>query len=906
MSAIKYAYEIIDIRVVKERIGKTPSLEALRERAMPIICEAYTQGKEVIRQRFLSSSRGCEAIEEASFLMDSIITILHDAALPHYEPKEHMAVFAVGGYGRSELFPYSDVDLLFLYDKKNKAKGLFAEWLLYCLWDLGLTVGHAVRTIEETLAHAAEDTTIRTNLLDARFICGDKALYGTFEHKFQEYIKNGSAVDFVETKLAERDARHLRCGDSRYVLEPNLKEGKGGLRDLHTLYWLAKYIYGITSLADLVGLRMLTQEEYKSFTMARDFLWRVRMHMHLIADRGEERLTFDMQRAVAEAMGYYDDGNARAVERFMKQYFLVVRTVGNLTRSVCAVLEEDKKRKPRKVLGDRVQEEAKLAPFHLDGERLTVDDKKIFGKDPLLLITLFKVAHDNALDIHPHALQMVTRSLSYIDASLRRNEQANKAFMDILLSRDNPEPTLRRMSEAGVLGRFIPDFGRVIGQMQFDMYHVFTVDEHTIFAIGILHGIIMNKYKEEMPIASEVIHLVKSRRVLFLSLFTHDIAKGRGGDHSVLGEVIMRKLARRFGLDAHETETCAWLVRHHLLMSRTAFKRDIDDPKTIEDFVAKVQSPERLRLLLILTVADIRAVGPTVWNGWKGALLRKLYYAASDMMGASDTQTRGGEQKSLNEELSHLLADWKPDAIEDYLQQGGSSFWASCDALTHARIARLLKQAEDTQAALVLDTHSDPFHAITDIVLCTPDQQGLFSKISGAMALANANIVSAKIFTLKNGMAVEMFHIQDMDGKAFDKPDKLARLSVLLNKAVAGELDMIKEIAATHLPYPSRMEVFKVPPRVFIENKASANHSVIEVGGRDRIGFLYTVTKVLADLGLTISTAHISTYGERAADVFYVKDVFGMKIHHESKIQQICANMIEALSTAPEKAKRAG
>jgi [protein-PII] uridylyltransferase len=578
--------------------------------------------------------------------------------------------------------------------------------------------------------------------------------------------------------------------------------------------------------------------------------------------------------------------------------------VGNLTRSVCAVLEESKKRKPRVALQARLQAEGgELGAFHLEGSRLAVSGEKAFEEQPVLLITLFETAHARALDIHPQTLQWVTRSLWLVDGRLRHNAEANAAFMNILLSPRNPEPMLRRMSESGVLGRFIPDFGRVTGQMQFDMYHVFTVDEHTIKAIGILHGIGIGNYRDEMPITTEIIHLVTSRRVLFLSLFTHDIAKGRGGDHSLLGEVVVRKLARRFGFDAHETETCAWLVRYHLLMSRTAFKRDLADPKTIEDFVAQVQSPERLRLLLLLTVADIRAVGPAVWNGWKGALLRDLYYRAEEKMGASDGAGRIADQAALQGELKKLLPDFKPSAITEYLEQGGSSFWSSCDAPTHARIARVLKKIAASDDKLVMDTRSDTFRAMTDILLCAPDSQGLFSRISGAIALAGANILSAKIFTLKSGMAVELFQIQDTDGQAFDKPDRLARLSVFIHKAAMNELDLEKEIARTHLTYPSRMDVFKVPPRVFIENKASAHHTVIEVGGRDRAGFLYTVTHALAELGLTISTAHITTYGERAVDVFYVKDMFGMKIHHESKIRQVHDALLEALSGGQEKVK---
>ena len=762
-----------------------------------------------------------------------------------------------------------------------------------------------MRTPEETLALAASDITVRTNLLDARLVCGNAQLYTPFIRHFTEANKAASAIEFVEAKLLERDARHLKLGDSRYVLEPNIKEGKGGLRDLHTLWWLARYIYGITSPEELVGLHVLTEEEFKSFRKARDFLWTVRLHLHFIAGRAEERLTFDMQRAVAEALSYRDDGNARAVERFMKDYFLVARTVGNLTRSVCAVLEDGKKQKPRVALQTRMQAEMKLGEFRLEGSRLAVAEDHAFEHHPVQLIQLFAVAHREALDIHPKTLQLVTRSLWLIDAGLRRNLEANAAFMEILLSDRNPEPTLRKMSEAGVMGRFIPDFGRVTGQMQFDMYHVYTVDEHTIHAIGILHGIGEGKFRGEMPITSEIIRLVQSRRVLFLALLAHDIAKGKGGDHSLLGEVVVRKLARRFGFQDQESETCAWLVRHHLLMSRTAFKRDLADPKTIQDFVALVQSPERLRLLLLLTVADIRAVGPAVWNGWKGALLRDLYNRAEEKMGASGGTSRRSEQAALGETLQHMLPDFAPAAIDAYLKQSDSSFWLSCDPAVHARIARMLNDSALAKQGLMMDTQSDAFRAVTDMLFCASDSQGLFSRISGAIALAGANILSAKIFTLKDGMAVELFQIQDTDGQAFDKPDKLARLSVFIRKAAMNELDMNREIARTHLPYPSRMDVFKVPPRVFIENRASAHYTVIEVGGRDRVGFLYTVTRTFAELGLTIATAHITTYGERAVDVFYVKDMFGMKIQHEAKIRQIHAALLAALSGGHEKAKQA-
>ena len=870
-------------KLIKE-IGKAESLEQLRVLAMPVIKNAYLQGKEKVKSRFEYKSSAGDFIAKNSYIIDKIIELLCQLAKP-----SGVAIIAVGGYGRSELFPFSDIDLLFLHKKESSETREFAQWLLYCLWDLGLNIGQAVRTIDDTVIKAKQDTTIRTNLLDSRFIAGDKKIFTQFVHEFTDYIATSSEIDFVEAKLSEREESHIRCGDSRYVLEPNIKDGKGGLRDLHNMQWLMKY-------TGLEG-KILNDEEEKSFYIVRDFLWKVRVHLHLIANRPEERLTFDLQRAVAEAIGFRDDSNSRAVEKFMRDYFLTVRLVGGLTRSVCAGLEEHKKRKPRVNFSQLSKIGKELEEFQLDGERLAISSEEHFKESPFLLIKIFQVAHEQKLDIHPKTLQIITRNLWLIDANLRRNSNANNAFMSILLSKENPESSLRIMSESGVIGKFIPDFNKVIGQMQFDMYHVFTVDEHTIFAISILHGIGLGKYKAEMPVVTEIFHLVKSLRVLYLSIFCHDIGKGRGGDHSLIGEVIVRKLARRFGLDAYEEDLCAWLVRNHLMMSRTAFKRDLGDPKTIEDFVEKVQSPERLRLLLILTVADIRAVGPTVWNGWKGALLRELYYLSEDKMGASDKQVKKFGKDSLSMELKNLLIGWKEEEIEEYLELGDASFWSSLDAQNHVRIAHLLKELESSIMPLAIDTISDNFRSITDIILCTPDQAGLFAKMSGAIALSGASILGAKIFTLKNGIAVEMFHIQDAEHLAFDKPDKLARLSVYMNKAIVGELDVGREMAKNLSNYPSRMEVFKVPPKVYVENKSSANYTVVEVEGRDRIGFLHIITQKLAELNIGISTAHITTYGERAVDVFYVKDVFGMKIIHESKLRQIQEELVGVLSS---------
>ncbi len=712
----------------------------------------------------------------------------------------------------------------------------------------------------------------------------------------------GSAAQFVEAKLSERDERHRRVGDSRYQLEPNVKEGKGGLRDLHTLFWIAKYIYRIDDVAKLVELGVLSAEESHRFARAQGFLWTVRCHLHYLAGRAEERLTFDLQSEIGRRMGYTDHAGSRGVERFMKHYFLVAKDVGDLTRVFCAILESDQKRKRglswvRWGIGRRG-----LDGFVLDGERLTIPGEDFFKNNPVALLRLFRVAQQHDLDIHPRALRRVSRSLRLVNTRLRDDPEANRLFLEILTSPKDPETALRRMNEAGVLGRFIPDFGRVVAQMQYDMYHHYTVDEHTLFAIGILHSIETELLKEELPLATALAATIVSRRALYLAVLLHDIAKGRGGDHSVLGERVALKLGPRLGLSAEETETVAWLVRWHLLMSSTAFKRDIGDPQTIDDFVGHVQSPERLKLLLILTVADIRAVGPQVWNGWKAALLRDLFTRALEVMsGGLTVEARDSRVAAAQAAVRQLLPDFGDEEFAAFVKAGYPFYWLSFDADTHARHARLMREAETSGAPLTVEKRVDQQRAVTEITLYTADHPGLFSRIAGALAVAGANIVDARIMTMSNGMALDTFWVQDLADRPFDRPDKLAKLAVIFENVLTGDLKPHRELS--RLPaFPSRTQVFTVAPRVLIDNKASASHTVIEVNGRDRPGLLFELTRELIRLSLQVSSAKISTYGEKVVDVFYVKNLFGHKVEHPVKLSEIRASLEAVLSRGNEPA----
>lgn len=869
--------------------------DARKEQLMPVLRTWLAATRETIHRQFMATSKPAPMLQSHAQMLDALLGILLEQASNGHPPR--LALVAVGGYGRCENFPYSDIDLLFLVEQdENLVTTRITEFILYILWDLGLKVGQSHRTINEAITLSRGDFSIRTALLDARFIEGDKTLYDALCERFKDEIQGGEAMEFVEAKLTERDARHQRFGDSRYMLEPNVKEGKGGLRDLHTLWWMARYVYPIKSIRDLVGMNLLTEEEYKRFDQSKQFLWRVRIYLHYLAGRAEERLTFDRQHALAVNMGFAHPSANRAIERFMRRYFVAVRTVGSMTRIFCSLLEDEKTRKPRKSLAWLWHKPWKLGNFKLEGERLNVRSDQAFEHNPVLMIEMFKLAQDYGLDIHPRALQLMHRSLPAIGTALQHDEKANALFMEILLGGQS-ETTFRRMSEAGVLGKFIPDFGRVIGQTQFNMYHVYTVDEHTLVALGILDTIEKGTVNAELPLATDIVHRIKMRRVLHLALFCHDIAKGKGGDHSELGEKIAEKLAARFGFSQDEIETTAWLVRYHLLFSNTAFKRDIDDPKTIKDFVALVMTPERLKLLLILTAADIRAVGPAVWNAWKGALLRDLYKRAEQAMGTGEVQMKQHQTGQFREDLKKRLTGWSDEDIDHYLEQGSPSFLANFDLSRHAVIARMLKEAKSISMPLLLDTHHTYEHSITEIIVCTYDHPGLFSKIAGAMALAGANIISAKIFTLKNGLVVDVFQVQDVLGQVFDRPDRLAKMSVYMEQALSDELDLSQAFRDRKISYtnPSRNAVV-LPGQVFVENDASNIYSVIELTGQDRPGFLYQITRAIAELGLTIAGAHISTYGTQVADVFYVKDNYGMKITHASRLKQIQQNLLTHIS----------
>lgn len=850
-------------------------------------------------ERFLLDSDSHALLETLSNAMDT-----HVAALSRGTLAPGLAVAATGGYGRREMFPYSDVDILFLYNpafaSPTQAEALaeaLAEAVLYGLWDTGQKIGHAVQSLDEALALALRDIPARTSFLDARLIAGDEAVFSAFTARLREEAVEPRQLEFVEGKLFERDARHKRMLDSRYLLEPNIKEGKGGLRDLHTLYWIARHVYGVSDVHEMVERGLLTEGEYATYREAKDTLSLLRAHLHLAAGKAEERLTFPMQQALAAKLGYRAREGSKAVERLMKRYFLTASAVGNLTRTVCALLEEENRRKPTLPMARMLHYSLRINGFTLEGQRLSVWDEEEFARAPMRMLALFHTAQEHQLDIHPRALRLVAEHLHLIDARLRADKEANELFLRILLSRQGPEATLRRMSEVGLLGRFIPDFGRVRGLMQFNLYHTYTVDEHTLVALGILREIERGRLRKELPLASEMAPRIHLRRALYLALFCHDIAKGRPEDHSEAGEKVALSLTKRFRFSAEEARTSAWLVRRHLLFSHTAFKRDLADPKTIEDFCAEVQSVERLRLLLVMTAADIRAVGPGVWNAWKGSLMRELYARAESFLRSGRSELPGRYAHSLKISLHALTPGLPRQEVEAYLDAAEPAFLAALDPEAHAHLASGLKELREGRMPLLLDSSHDEMRGATRLIVCAPDQPALFSRLAGALALSGVTIASAQIFTLKDGIAADIFHVHDVQGGHLNQKGRMARIAAKLEQAVEGTLALSEELSRPPC-YPTRKDAINVGTEVFFDNNASNLHTLVEVTAADRPGLLYRITHALSACKLCIVSAHIGTYGEQAVDVFYVKDGFGHKITHEARLESIRKSLIEATDHA--------
>lgn len=933
------AGQLPDADALRERlveIGKDPDLNdfARQKAVLALLKQALGDGRAFAEANLEAGVSGVATARTLCEVQDTIIRVLYDytTSFPYRASTdvkgEKLGLVAVGGYGRGLLAPGSDIDLLFLLPWKQTPWGeSVVEYMLYILWDLGLKVGHATRTVDECVKQALADMTIRTTLIDARHLWGDEALFDELMTRFETDVVEATDVSqFIDAKLAERNVRHSRAGASRFLVEPNIKDGKGAMRDLHTLYWIGKYVYRVNEPRDLIGKGLFNEEEFELFEEREHFFWDVRCHLHFLAGRAEDRLSFDRQPEMARRMGYKDGAGQSAVERFMTAYFRAAMDVGNLTRIFCAALEWQEKRQAPQP-GSGVLASGPVSSFTsglfgfrrrkpgaepttgnpdfiISHGRMAMASPDTFSKDPINILRMFLLALDTQVLVHPSTLTVLTRSLHLITDDLRSSPEASKIFFAILMHKRDPERVLRRMHETGVLGIYIPAFGKVEAMMQFNMYHHYTVDEHTIRAVSLLSQIDRGELSEDHPLANDIIHKVLSREVLYIAVFLHDIAKGRDGDHSEIGAEVAREVCPQLGFDASETELVAWLVLNHLVFSDYAQTRDVTDPQTIQTFCDLIQTPERLRLLLILTVADIRAVGPGVWNGWKGELLRQLYSEAERILTGGHSEKSDARAAWRREELAKALSDLPEAERTRFFGRLEDHYWLGLDQETQVRHAYLLAHADAARKdgpgrdgeggeRVVLQAEPDSFRDVSRISIYTKDVPGLFASLSGAITACGGSIADARVYTTTDGMALDVFWVQDTNEEGPFGSDRLERLKKLICDTLDGKASLRSMMPKSLLH--RRTSAFSIEPEVYIDNGASQANTVIEASGLDRPGLLYDICDALMRLDLSVASAHIATFGERAVGVYYVQDRHGLKVTHEITLREMRAALKSAL-----------
>ena len=899
----------------------------LRRQAVVLLRAELDQAREALLSNPNPQLSGLGLARALSGLADQIIGALWDFTLIHvYRASnptqgERLSLVAVGGYGRGELAPFSDLDLLFLrlYKESSHSESVI-EFMLYCLWDMGIKVGYASRTVDETIKYCKSDHTILTSVLEFRPLAGDDALAQALRERLKSDILRHQATDFIASKLNERDVRHAKGGDVRFVVEPNVKEGKGGLRDLQSLFWIARFLSKSGPDADKSGHdqgpindtnltiamldRLLTEKERQSFALAFDFLWAVRHLLHRISGRAEERLSFDLQPEIARRLGFIDRHGEPAVERFMRRYFTVAKEVGALTRIFCTKLEA-MRTKPLTRLSQMIQSglmslaHSDFPQFCINEGRLSLTHPDVFTGRPDLMFALFKMADKLDLDLHPDAFTGVSRNLSLVTTSVRRDPRAARLFLDILVYGKSPYRTLSLMTETGLLGRYIPEFGHIVAQTQFNMYHAYTVDEHTLRAIATIHDIDTGQHREDHPLASSLMPQLAEKETLYLAMLMHDTGKGHEAGQEIGGEMAARKACQRLGLAQWQIDQVAWLVRHHLVLSDFAQKRDVSDPETIAAFARIVETPERLRLLLILTVADIRAVGPNVWNGWKGQLMRDLWASteaffrggqgadAMEHMQAEIKQSADLVRQNLSEKAP-LLREWLLSLEDHHLLAFSQEDLRKQGAL--ALEARLAGAACDTQ----IDLHRNA----TAFIVAAKDRKALFCDLATALAHLGGNVVGARVFTSNDAQALDIFYVQDAQGKPYGHAHK-ALLETACSKLIQIALVGQHEPVAFNTVIPARQKAFAIAPTVTFDDISKAEVTIVEVSGRDRTGLLADLTRAMMRSSVNICSAHIDCYGERAVDAFYVTCDHGQL--DDAQKAELKSHLLMALEPEPLK-----
>ncbi|MEM8988050.1 MAG: [protein-PII] uridylyltransferase [Pseudomonadota bacterium] len=817
-----------------------------------------------------------------------------------------LSLIALGGYGRGALAPQSDVDILFLIrGGAEEEMTPLVEFILYTLWDLRLVVGHAVRDMSNTISFAKEDMTARTALIDARRVCGGAELAQELHKKVDAAFVRRRRGEFVDAKFDERGARIARAVASRYLVEPNVKEGKGGLRDLQLLRWIAKASFGASHFPALADEGVITKAEARRFVRAQNFLWAVRSHIHDIRKRPDDRLTFAIQPEVARRLKYADRKGMPAAERLMRHYFLVARDVGVLVRRVSAALEEEGLKRPLKpgasvrAASDAIRRDK--SNLRVLKGRVDFVRPRLFIRKPSDIMRLFQVVDAYDLDIHPNAFAAIAEAPAESFKNLKRDEDAQDIFRRIMTQSRNPERVLRLMNETGVLGRFIPAFGRLAGRVRYGLFYSHTLDEHAIRAVGVLSAIERGDEREEHPVATEAVSLIENKTVLYFAVLFHVLRYSGPRKTKAGAGALAERIGRRFGLSKEDAVLLGWVVESHADLARVAECRDLTDIKGVADFASSVGSLTRLRFLLIVTVCSLKIAGPQSWDGWMRHLLQDLHTAC-------EAYLQGGGEAALADAFARQAATRRREVMSafegrpaperqriKYVCDGfDEAFWGAFSAEALARYVEAVLKSQKRDEATVIDVSAVESSGVTEAFIYTDDQPGLFGLLAGALAACGVSIRGARAVTAADGKAADVFVIQDLDGAPIDDSRRLEEIRGRLAAAIRGELRLRPSMFTDRIG--ARTDLFDVPVKVRIENAVSDRFTVIEAECADRPGLLYELSEVLGEAGVTIHSAHVATYGERAVDVFYIEDVPAHKITNARRLEGLRRRVLSVLN----------
>ena len=888
MNAPNSGIDTNDLRLKLTHIAKTS--DSVRSEVLSLLKETLSTAKAYAKKRFEAGRLdGLETARLLASIHDDIVRALFYFTTTHVQrvsnptKSEYISLCAVGGFGRGEMAPESDLDLLFLVsDKKGSAyTEQVTEYILYMLWDMGLKVGHSVRTIEQSIKLAKEDQTILTSLLDLRYLDGDETLAKTLYARFRKDITKGKGRAYITAKLTERDVRHAREGNSRYVIEPDVKEGKGGLRDLHVLYWIARFldkdgrITDPQQANDYVQMGLFDESAATRFVRAADFLWRSRIWLHFIAERPTDSLSFDKQTLLARKMGYASGPVEVAVEKFMREYFTNAKEVGALTRIACAKLEAEKALRLPKGLDALLpnsRRNLKNKDFVLDHGRLMFADPMMIKKKPSVIMQIFETAGRRNLDIHPDAFSAIDFRRNLIDNEFRRDPEISAIFQKTLLGAKAPYATLKAMNEAGVLGRYLLEFGGIVARTQFNMHHAYTVDEHSLGLVNNFHDILSGQMEKEHPVSTEIVKDFTDREtlILYLTCLLHDTGKGQG-DQCIEGAQLARRACRRLGVEQDVTDTAAWLVRRHLDMSETAQRRDVSDPETIEEFAALVGSKTRLDLLTVLTVVDIKAVGPGIWNDWKAVLIRNLYHSTAAYLEGREELAPLARAEAAQEQLKERLPGGIAERITPITSKLGTNYWLNFDMMKLMLHARFFDQVIEAEQTTAVQTRRDRSNDITELWVLTQDRPELFADITRAISSTGASIAGARLHTGADGQVMNVFYLQNPDGQAFARESDHALETLRRRARRAAEGDTSDMKIPAHIK-SRRAGAIPIKPKVKFLDSASGDSIIIEMEGRDRPGLLCHLAEALRDMKIDVLSAHIEVVGAMAVDVFYVRN----------------------------------